>query len=139
MSGTAAVSSFTLGGPQSDASSHRPTVADLLLHGAIVVTMDAKRRVFREGAIAVREGAIVDIGSSASLLPRWKSRLKIDLAGLVATPGLINSHIHLTGDQLLAGVDTRWCKRTRMGRPHWRTRSGQAGRHCGLRRGSARL
>ncbi|MBA2526274.1 MAG: amidohydrolase family protein [Pyrinomonadaceae bacterium] len=104
VSGTAAVGSFVLNAPQSGASSRRRDAAELLLHGGIVVTMDAKRRVFRDGAIAVREGAIVDIGSSASLLARWTSSSKIDLSGFVATPGLINSHIHITGDQLLPGL-----------------------------------
>ena len=104
VSGMAAMGNFALNGPGSEASSRRPGAADLLLHGALVVTMDAKRRVFRDGAIAIREGNIVDVGSSTSLLARWKSSSRIDLAGLVATPGLINSHIHLTGDQLLPGL-----------------------------------
>src|SRR5262245_27778286 len=84
---TAAVGSFILDAPQSR-SARRRDAAELLLHGAIVVTMDAKRRVFGDGAIAVREGAIIDIGSSASLLARWKSFSKIDLTGFVAAPGL---------------------------------------------------
>jgi cytosine/adenosine deaminase-related metal-dependent hydrolase len=79
--------------------------ADLLLHGATVVTMDAERRSFCEGAIAVRDGLIVDVGRSSDLLARWLSRRKLNLKGLVATPGLINSHIHLTGDGLFPGIE----------------------------------
>jgi 5-methylthioadenosine/S-adenosylhomocysteine deaminase len=82
----------------------KPEIADLLLHNATVVTMDAERRVFRNGAIAIREGAIKDIGASA-LLRKWKGARTIDLHGLVATPGLINSHIHLTGDGLFPGLE----------------------------------
>ena len=81
--------------------------ADLLLHGATVVTMDPERRVFRDGAIAIRDGTIADIGGSATLLARWQALRTINHRGLVATPGLINSHVHLTGDVLFPGLDAR--------------------------------
>jgi cytosine/adenosine deaminase-related metal-dependent hydrolase len=67
--------------------------------------MDAQRRAFREGTIAIREGVIVDVGDSAALLPRWQALRTLNLKGLVATPGLINSHIHLTGDGLFPGIE----------------------------------
>lgn len=78
---------------------------DLILHGAIVVLMDAESRVFRNGAIAIRDGVIADVGDSVSLLSRWTSDRSMDLKGLVATPGLINAHIHLTGDGLFPGIE----------------------------------
>lgn len=87
------------------ANSDSPKMADLLLHDAVVVTMDAQRRVFRSGAIAIKDGVIADIGGSASLLPRWRAKQKMNLGGLVATPGLINTHIHLTGDNLYPGLE----------------------------------
>jgi len=84
---------------------NQPDDTDLLLHGATVVTMDPERRVFRDGAIAIRDGAIADLGCSATLLSRWPGVRTINLRGLVATPGLINSHIHLTGDGLFPGLE----------------------------------
>ncbi len=82
-----------------------PDTADLILHDAIVVTMDAERRVFRNGAIAIRNGVIAEVGDSATLLPNWKAARSIELRGLVATPGLVNAHIHLTGDGLFPGIE----------------------------------
>ncbi|HEY3059344.1 MAG TPA: amidohydrolase family protein [Chloroflexota bacterium] len=79
--------------------------ADLLVHGGIVVTMDAERRVFADGAIAVRDGAIVDIGPSARLLKQWPAMEQLDARGLVVTPGLINAHVHITGLDLLPGIE----------------------------------
>ena len=82
-----------------------PKHADLLLYGATVVTMDHERRVFRDGAIAIRDGIITDIGGSQSLREKWKTACTIRLDGLVATPGLVNSHIHLTGDAIFPGIE----------------------------------
>ncbi|CAN5689597.1 TRZ/ATZ family hydrolase [soil metagenome] len=83
----------------------KPKHSDLLLHGATVVTMDGERRVFREGAIAVSDGIIVDVGGSETVLSNWQGASAINLEGLVATPGLVNSHIHLTGDGLFPGLE----------------------------------
>jgi cytosine/adenosine deaminase-related metal-dependent hydrolase len=78
---------------------------DLLIHGGVIVTMDAERRVFRDGAIAVRDGAVIDVGSSTTLLSHWRAERECNLRGMIATPGLINSHIHLTGDNLFPGLE----------------------------------
>lgn len=88
-----------------DSQQSSPNTADLILHGATVVTMDPQRRVFRDGALAIRDGTIAEVGSSAHVLSRWRAARKLDLSGLVAMPGLINSHIHLTGDNLYPGLE----------------------------------
>ena len=82
-----------------------PRTADLILSNAVVVTMDAERRVYRNGAIAIKKGAIAEVGSSGKVLARWQAGRKIDLSGRVALPGLINGHIHLTGDNLYPGLE----------------------------------
>jgi 5-methylthioadenosine/S-adenosylhomocysteine deaminase len=79
--------------------------ADLLLEHGVVVTMDPRRRVFADGALAVRDGAIVDVGSSASLSERWAPADRLDLAGNVVLPGLVNAHVHLTGLDLFPGLE----------------------------------
>src|SRR5690625_2968276 len=48
-------------------------------------------------AVAAENGRFIDLGSSDSILKNWKqpdSRI-IDLEGKTATPGLIDSHLHL--------------------------------------------
>jgi 5-methylthioadenosine/S-adenosylhomocysteine deaminase len=80
--------------------------ADLLLEHGVVVTMDPRRRVFADGAIAVREGAIVDVGPSASLSQRWTATDRLDLEpDNVVLPGLVNAHVHLTGLDLFPGLE----------------------------------
>jgi cytosine/adenosine deaminase-related metal-dependent hydrolase len=79
--------------------------ADLLVQAGVVVTMDHERRVWRNGAIAVRDGAIVDVGPAEALATRWQPRTRLDLGSLVITPGLINAHVHITGLDLLPGIE----------------------------------
>ncbi|SEP01611.1 amidohydrolase family protein [Trujillonella endophytica] len=76
---------------------------DTLLLGAHVVTMDDERRVFRDGGIAVRDGVIVDVGQSADLAARWTSDDVVAGERFVVTPGLINTHVHITGEPLTRG------------------------------------
>jgi 5-methylthioadenosine/S-adenosylhomocysteine deaminase len=78
---------------------------DTLIEHGMVVTMDAERRVFADGTIAVRDGSIADIGPSSSMGQRWRPQHRVDLQGNVALPGLINAHVHLTGMDLFPGLE----------------------------------
>src|ERR1051325_8801390 len=69
--------------------------AELLVVGGTIVTMDQTRRVIEDGGIAVSGGRIVAIGPRAEIESRYTSRQKINAAGKVITPGLINGHTHV--------------------------------------------
>jgi len=68
---------------------------DLLVLGGTIVTMDASRRVIDDGAIAVRKGRIIGIGSRAEIERSYAAPKKISGAGKLITPGLINGHTHI--------------------------------------------
>jgi len=68
---------------------------DLLVLGGTIVTMDASRRVIDDGAIAVRKGRIIGIGSRAEIERSYTAPKKISGAGKLITPGLINGHTHI--------------------------------------------
>ncbi len=53
-----------------DASATVPTMADLLVRGRDVVTMDANRRIVRDGAVAVAGTTIVAVGPFGELRGR---------------------------------------------------------------------
>jgi len=76
---------------------------DLLIVDGLVVTMDRDRRVIRDGAIAVREDRIVEVGKAVDLRARYAARQIMDAADQVVTPGLINCHVHSTGEPLTKG------------------------------------
>src|SRR5271169_5668001 len=69
--------------------------ADLIVSGATIVTMDEKRHVFEEGALAVKGDVIVAIGPSKEILAKYGAKQKIDAGGKLMMPGLINGHTHI--------------------------------------------
>lgn len=73
---------------------------DLIITDATLVTCDAERRVIRGGALAVKAGRIAWLGTSDQAPP---ARRRIDAAGMILMPGLINTHCH-AGDSLFRGL-----------------------------------
>jgi predicted amidohydrolase YtcJ len=70
--------------------------ADLIIHHAKVVTVDAKFSVAE--AVAVKNGRIVTVGIDADVLKRKGPGTKvIDAGGKTVVPGLYDSHTHPTG------------------------------------------
>jgi 5-methylthioadenosine/S-adenosylhomocysteine deaminase len=67
---------------------------DLLVWGGTVVTMDSTNRIVEDGAIAVRDGIILDIGSSAQIRKQYDTRRAISARDRLVLPGLINTHNH---------------------------------------------
>lgn len=72
-----------------------PEVCDLLIRGAYVLTMDAKRTVYPSGAIAVRGHSIAAVGPEAQILRAWHSARALDAQGAVVHPGFIDAHLHV--------------------------------------------
>jgi len=68
---------------------------DRLFTGGIVVTMDRRRNVFLDGAVAVRGSDIVAVGPSDQITRRFEAEEVVDCRGTIVTPGLINSHTHV--------------------------------------------
>lgn len=64
----------------------------ILLHG-IVVTMDEKRRIIQDGAVAIRGNRIERIGTSEELAKYTATRV-VDCSDHVIMPGFIDAHGH---------------------------------------------
>jgi cytosine/adenosine deaminase-related metal-dependent hydrolase len=76
---------------------------DLLVNGWYVVTMNPTRDVIHDGAVAVRDGRIVEVGKSAELATRYEPARIIGGSRFVVTPGMVNAHIHVTGEPCTRG------------------------------------
>lgn len=59
-----------------------------------LITVDADRRIIRDGAVAVDRGEIVAVGKSAAIARDYGAARSIDGRGTVATPGLVDCHLH---------------------------------------------
>ncbi len=76
--------------------------ADTLFVGALVVTMDAGERLIEDGAVAVRGGDIVGVGTRAELAG-LEAEETVDASGQLLMPGLLNGHVHM-GDALFRSL-----------------------------------
>ncbi len=84
--------------------SEGPTRVDLLVSGGIVITMDAERRIFWDGAIAVTGNRILDVGRREDLQRSYRAAQTINAANRVIIPGLIQTHVHVSAEQAIKGV-----------------------------------
>src|SRR5579863_9364205 len=69
--------------------------ADLLVTGGTVVTMDAARTIYDDGAVVVKGDTIVAIGPRSALEARYLTTQTIDAQGKLILPGFINGHTHV--------------------------------------------
>jgi 5-methylthioadenosine/S-adenosylhomocysteine deaminase len=69
--------------------------ADLMVTGGPVVTMDAARAIYDDGAVVVKGDTIVAVGPRRELELKYLSAQTIDAKGKLVLPGFINGHTHV--------------------------------------------
>lgn len=67
---------------------------DILVVNGLAVPMTPDRAIIENGAVAVRDGLIVDIGPGRQLEDKYTADKIIDAGGHIVMPGLINTHTH---------------------------------------------
>jgi 5-methylthioadenosine/S-adenosylhomocysteine deaminase len=77
--------------------------ADWVWSGRYVITEDARHRVIQNGAVAVRAGRIVGVGTRSEIDSRFQAQQRLDRPDAILAPGLINTHTH-AAMSLLRGV-----------------------------------
>jgi 5-methylthioadenosine/S-adenosylhomocysteine deaminase len=69
--------------------------ADLVIRNIDwLITVDADRRILRDGAIAVKDGRIAAVAKTAEIARVYAAETEIDGRQMVATPGFIDCHLH---------------------------------------------
>jgi 5-methylthioadenosine/S-adenosylhomocysteine deaminase len=76
------------------ASALSAETADWVWSARYVITEDARRRVIENGAVAVREGRILAVGTRAEIDARFQPRQRLDRPDAILAPGLVNTHTH---------------------------------------------
>ena len=71
----------------------RPIAADLLLRHARILTMDVLRRILADGANAIRDARLADVGRDPDLAPQYSPAVR-DLRGALVHPGLVGARAH---------------------------------------------
>src|SRR5207245_7857156 len=71
-----------------------PTSVDLIVSGGSIITMDAARRIIRDGALAITGDRIVAVGKRADVQRSHRAARTLDASRSVIVPGFVNYHIH---------------------------------------------
>ena len=80
-----------------------PLEIDVLYTHGFVITMNESREIFKDGAIALKDGTIVAVDKTETLKLKYPEvKTERDLKGAVVHPGLIDAHEH-TGMHLARG------------------------------------
>jgi 5-methylthioadenosine/S-adenosylhomocysteine deaminase len=88
------------GAPATPAATAQPgaaagaTEVSLVVANGIVVTMDGAGRILSPGSVAIRDNEIVAVDTPAAIDAQYRGRERIDAAGQIVLPGLINTHTH---------------------------------------------
>lgn len=70
-------------------------MTDLLIRGGVAITMDAARRVIPDGAVAIKDGRIAAVGTTAEVAAAHPHATQvIEARGRAILPGLIDGHAH---------------------------------------------
>ena len=83
--------------------SEAPKKIDTLVDAWYVVTMNETRDIIHRGSLAIDGDKIIDVGKTTDLELRYDPQRRIGGDRFVATPGMINTHIHITGEPITRG------------------------------------
>ena len=67
--------------------------ADIILDNCYIITMDDKRRMIENGAVAIRNKKIAAVGKSTEVLAQFEAK-RHDCEGGIVHPGFIDAHEH---------------------------------------------
>lgn len=84
-------------------ASQVPQNIDILIDAWYVVTMNETRDIIYRGSVAISGDKIIDIGKTVDLEKKYVAAQRIGGDRFVVTPGLINTHIHITGEPITRG------------------------------------
>ena len=90
-------------------------MADILITGGTIITMDPDRRVIDDGAVAVEGDRIVAVGPRAEVEAQHTAARTIDAHRKVIMPGLIDAHGHAGHGlvkTLAGGYSSVWAETT---------------------------
>jgi cytosine/adenosine deaminase-related metal-dependent hydrolase len=78
----------------------------LLLNGTLLTMSDPL--LIEDGAIAIKDGRIVEIASTGSLSSAYPSATRLDARGGVVHPGFVDAHVHLTHHLGRSTIPDEW-------------------------------
>jgi len=75
----------------------------MIIQGGTVITVDPRRRIIKDGAVAVKDNLIKAVGKRTDITKKFSADETVDAAGKIILPGIVNAHTHLF-QNLLKGL-----------------------------------
>uniref|UniRef100_A0A7J3QDX9 Amidohydrolase n=1 Tax=Ignisphaera aggregans TaxID=334771 RepID=A0A7J3QDX9_9CREN len=69
-------------------------MVDKIVVGRYVATLDSLNRVIPRGAIAIKDGVIVNVGEYNDVKKRYRADEVVERLNHIIMPGLVNCHVH---------------------------------------------
>ena len=79
----------------------------MLFSNATIITMNSRREIITNGALAVDGSTICAIGKTRELRDRFPEKKEIDCNGNILMPGLIDTHVHTAQAMIRGCADDR--------------------------------
>lgn len=70
-------------------------MADLIIDGATIITVDPQRRIISDGAVVVEDQRLIAVGKSHEIARNHSADTRIHAKNKILIPGLIDCHVHL--------------------------------------------
>ncbi|MEW6592579.1 MAG: amidohydrolase [Candidatus Hadarchaeota archaeon] len=70
-------------------------MVDILLTNGTIVTMNGRREIVKDGAVAIDAGRVTAVGKTSEIKKRHTGDVVIDCKGKLVLPGFVDCHIHL--------------------------------------------
>lgn len=86
-----------------ESNQNEPGTADLIVRSGTLVTLNAERTIYNDGAVAISGDRIVAVGKASDIASRFQAKDTIDAEGGLILPGLIDAHNH-PGQYLSKGI-----------------------------------
>ncbi len=67
----------------------------LIIGGGTVLTLDPDRQIIEDGAVAVRDDRILDVGKTKEIQKEHPEAEVLDVEGDIIMPGIVDAHVHL--------------------------------------------
>ncbi len=70
-------------------------MADILIDRATIITINPKRQIIKDGAVAIEDHNILAVGKTREVKQKHSADTRIHADGKILLPGLIDGHTHL--------------------------------------------
>ena len=91
---------------------------DRIISNAIILTVNPRNEVIRNGSLAIKDRKIVALGSNKEIESAYEAAETLDATDQIAMPGLVDTHFH-TGQQFERNLMTYLKKETHLRDPIW--------------------